>query len=492
MTLVVGSLVERDAEGIAASSKLAFAQGADLVECRLDHLSHVSRGSVEEARRAALGPAISALRSRSEGGRSGLRGDKRNALLQAQLYSDFEYVDLELRTDGKFISGLNRERWDSKLIVSAHFLKPVKRPEIERALGECTSLGDVGKVAMVCEDATDALMLAEVGMKWSQRRKPCVVIGIGPHGQLTRILADRLGSALAYSCISGKPAAPGQLDIPTQSKLRNKDKTVLGLVGHPVSHSVSKPMQEEAMEKAGMIGAYVPMDFPLGEFSAGSIGVMRRLGFIGINVTIPHKKKAYSLCGQRGPAAKATGAVNTIKIEAGRLYGENTDVKGFAELIGGKTVITRGTKALLVGAGGAARAAMYVLKERGARVTVVDIEKRRADHLAKAFEAHSQSLPRLFKSGKHFGIVVNCSPVGMKGVPGNPVVRSLFRPGSAFFDVVYNPQITKAMQTAEKAGAKAHGGLEMLVQQGAESFRIWTGVEPNLEAMREAARRALA
>lgn len=491
MTQVVGSLIERDFEGIADSAKIAFTQGADLVECRLDHLAGISRASVIGARRAALGPSISALRSTSEGGRSGLRGDRRNALLTAQLEADFEYVDLELKTDRKFIAALDRERWDSKLIVSSHFQKPVKRGVIEDTLGECTSAGDIGKVAMTCESATDALMLAEVGMKWSNRRSPYVLIGMGPQGQLTRVFADKIGSRLAYACISGKPAAPGQLDIPTQLRLLARSRTVFGLVGHPVSHSVSKPMQEAAIAQQGLIGAYVPLDFPSNEFTAGSTATLRKLGFAGLNVTIPHKKKAYSLCNRRGPAAKATGAVNTIKFEGKDLYGENTDVKGFSELIGGKTVITRGTKALLIGAGGAARAAIYVLKERGARVTVVDIEKRRADQLAKMFGARSQSLPRLFKSGGAFDIVVNCSPVGMKGMPGNPVVKTLFRRGSTFFDVVYNPPFTKAMQTAEKAGAAAYGGLEMLVQQGAESFRIWTELEPNVDAMRGAAKGAL-
>jgi len=491
MTLVVASLVEGDTEGIAASSKLAFTQGADLVECRLDLLRHLSRRSVQEARSAALGPAISTLRSVSEDGRSGLTGERRNSLLQAQLDADFEYVDFELKTDRKFLAAIRRERWSSKTIVSAHFKSPVNKATLEKALAECMLLGDLGKIAMRCESATDALMLAELGMKWSRRTKPCAVMGMGLQGQVTRILADRIGSELVYACLQGKPSAPGQLDVPSQCALRSKEKAVFGLIGHPVSHSVSKPMQEEALRNLGIVGAYVPMDFPTGKFSAASIATIRRLGFKGVNVTIPHKKKAYTLCEKRGPAAKATGAVNTIRIQSRALYGENTDVKGFAELVGTKTVVTRGTKALLVGAGGAARAAMYVLKERGARVTVVDIEKRRADHLAKIFGAHSQSLPRLFRSGKSFDIVVNCSPVGMKGVPGNPVTKGLFGSGSTFFDVVYNPQVTKAMETAEKAGAKAYGGLEMLVQQGAESFRLWTGMEPNVEAMREAARRAL-
>ncbi len=491
MTQVVASLVERDFEGIADSARIAFRQGADLVECRLDHLQGLSKTGVSEARKAALGPAISTLRSTSEGGRSGLRGDRRNALLQAQLEADFEYVDLELRTDRKFISSLDRGRWESRLIVSCHFLKPVKKQVVERTLQECASLGHVGKVAMTCENASDALALAEVGMKWATRKSPYVLIGMGPQGLLTRVFADRLGSHLAYACLSGRPAAPGQLDITTQQRLLARDKTVFGLIGHPVSHSVSKPMQEAAIADRGLIGAYIPLDFPPDEFTAAAVSTLRKLGLRGLNVTIPHKKKAFSLCDKRGPAATDTGAVNTIKFDGKRLYGENTDVKGFSELIGGKIIITRGTKALLVGAGGAARAAIYILSERGARVTVVDIEKSRADQLAKMFHAHSQSLPRVFKSGNSYDVVVNCSPVGMKGIPGNPVVKNLFHKGSAFFDVIYNPQVTKAMETAEKAGAKAYGGLEMLVQQGAESFRIWTGSEPNVEVMREAAREAL-
>lgn len=125
------------------------------------------------------------------------------------------------------------------------------------------------------------------------------------------------------------------------------------------------------------------------------------------------------------------------------------------------------------------------------KLSVTDIEKSRADDLAKKFGAKSLSLRRLWKSTRSFDLVVNCTPVGMKGVPGNPLKASFVKPGSVFIDVIYNPPVTKAMQTAEKRGAKVYGGLEMLVQQGAESFRLWTGSEPSVDAMREAARRAL-
>lgn len=161
-------------------------------------------------------------------------------------------------------------------------------------------------------------------------------------------------------------------------------------------------------------------------------------------------------------------------------------------MIDGKTHITRDTKALVIGAGGAARSIMYVLSQRGAKTTVVDIEKKRARKLATTFSATTAPLRRVLNHGGPFDLIVNCSPVGMKGVPGNPVKAVVFSAGSVFFDIIFNPPVTEAMRTAEASGARAYGGLEMLVQQGAESFRLWTGLEPNVDVMREAARRALA
>jgi shikimate dehydrogenase len=304
---------------------------------------------------------------------------------------------------------------------------------------------------------------------------------MGIQGQLTRVFADRIGSELAYACLPGKEAAPGQLDVVTQISMLEGPKRVFGLIGHPVSHSVSKPMQEAALSHLGLRGMYLPLDFPPKEFDGNALRALKNLGFEGLNVTIPHKGQAFKLCNRKGEFATATRAVNTISFKGKAVVGENTDVNGFSRLLDGKTTITRNTDALIIGAGGAARAVACVLSERRARLTIIDIEKSRSEALAKSFGAKSESVKRLWKSDKSFDLVVNCTPL-KAGFVG---------PGSVFFDIIYNPPVTKAMELAAGRGAKAYGGLEMLVQQGAESFRLWTGLEPNVDAMRVAAGRAL-
>ncbi len=489
MTLVVASLIEGSIQEASASSRAAFSAGADMVELRLDHLKDFE---ARKARREILGPTIATLRSKGQGGKSSLTGVKRAEVLQEIFAADFEYVDLELESDRALLKRIrNAKETETKIIVSSHFQKPVPRAAVERRLAESFALGDVAKVAMHCDDASQALELAQIGLTYSRQKREYAVIGMGAQGQLTRVFADKIGSSLVYACLAGKPSAAGQLDVATQARILDGDRVVLGLIGHPVSHSVSKPMQEAALDRVGLTGMYLPLDIPTKSFDGNTLRILRTLGFRGLNVTIPHKAKAYQLSDQFGEAAAATKAVNTIKFAGSKMIGENTDVFGFAKMIEGKTNITHSTNALIIGAGGAAKAVAYVLSERGALLTIIDVERTRAVKLAKAFGGTAVPVKKLWSSDFSFDLVVNCTPVGMKGMAGSPLKARFVRPGSVYIDVIYNPPTTKAMEIASGRGARAYGGLEMLVQQGAESFRIWTGQEPSIEAMREAAGRAL-
>lgn len=470
---------------------MAFSAGADLVELRLDHLEGFNVKMIREARKEILGPTIATLRSIGQGGRSGLAGPRREEALTELLESDFEYADLELETDKALLKKNMDVESETQTIVSCHFAKPMSRETVERKLVEAMTLGDIAKIAMPCESAPQVLDLAMVGLKFSRLKKRFIILGMGLQGQLTRVFADRIGSELVYACLPGKEAAAGQLDLATQISVLQGRRNVFGLIGHPVSHSVSKPMQEAALEHRGLIGAYLPLDFPAREFDGNSLRALKNLGFKGLNVTIPHKSSAFKLCDRNSESATATRAVNTISFVGRTVVGENTDVIGFSRLLDGKTTITKNTDALLIGAGGAGRAVAYVLSERKARLTITDIEKGRADGLAKSFGGKSVSVKRLWKSDRSFDLVVNCTPVGMKGMAGTPLKAGFVRPGSVFIDIIYNPPVTRAMELAVRKGAKAYGGLEMLVQQGAESFRIWTGLEPGIDAMRVAAGRAL-
>lgn len=492
MTHVVASLVEGSISGVSDSSKLAFAEGADIVEVRLDNLESLTDDAVLMARGAAHGPAIATLRSREQGGKSSLEGPARERMLRRIIDCDFEFVDLELENDAGLLKALAEEESRPTTIASIHFAKPVSRQRIERAISEACSAGDIGKVAMTCEHAGHAIMLAQVAMNLSETKKRYVLTGMGPQGQLTRICADRLGCELVYACIPGKEAAPGQLDLLTQRRLMDDKRLLVGLLGHPVSHSVSRPMQEAAMAEAGITGAYLPLDFPPEELSKRTLLIFKDLGFAGLNVTIPHKTWAFEMSTKKGSSAVATKAANTLVLTKENIVGENTDVIGFAKLIEGKMVLSEDTRCLLIGAGGAARAVAYVLRRNGVRVAVTDKEMDRARRLARDFDGRAITTSEIWKNNEDFLLVVNCTPVGMKGVSNeSPVKDYVFKPGSVFIDIIFNPPLTATMVMAESKGARAFGGLEMLVQQGAESFRLWTGLEPNVDAMREAARRAL-
>ncbi|MBN1678279.1 MAG: shikimate dehydrogenase [Candidatus Thermoplasmatota archaeon] len=491
MTHLVVSLVDNSLSGIEGSAKAAFESGADLVEVRLDHFKGLTLRKAREIRHVVRGPAIATLRSAGEGGRSALGRRAREEMLTRASEAGFEYIDLELDRDASVLDHIRGEEWRPRIIASKHFLKPVSKSSIQNALRSALGHGDIAKVAMTCESASDAVMLAQTGLELSKRRKRFAIIGMGSQGQLTRVCARAIGSELAYASLPGREAAPGQMEARLQSDLLREGVVLLGLIGHPVSHSVSKPMHEAALVKAGLRGIYLPLDFPGSTFDRNALKVLRSLGFKGLNVTIPHKWKAFEMSNGKGGNAKATEAVNTLSFRGTMVYGENTDVNGFSRLLDGKITITRGLKSLMVGAGGAARAVAYVLSERDARLSVVDIDKRRARALARMFRARAVTWGQLWKERAEFDLIVNCSPVGMKGIPGNPLKPWLLGPGKSYVDIIFNPPATEAMKEAEGKGGVAIGGLEMLVQQGAESFRVWTGTEPDVEAMREAARSAL-
>lgn len=494
MTYIVASLVERSISGVSDSSKEAFRQGADMVEVRLDHLKidTLDERNLSRIREAVSGPAIATLRSSAEGGKSDLRGRAREKALKEVLKAGFEYVDLELVRDRKILAELKRRSPVPGLIVSYHFPRPAPRAEVETKLRDVCRSGDFGKVAMPCEDTGQAVMLASLGIKYSLRGDRFSLIGMGEQGLITRVCARQMGSSMVYCCLKGRPAAPGQLEVERQAYLDRGGRTLLGILGHPLSHSVSMPMQEAALMASGIAGAYLNLDVPTESLDRRTLEALCALGFSGLNVTIPHKERACGLCDSLSPEAEATGAVNTIKFGGSLIHGENTDVIGFNKSIEGKIRIGDDTRALVVGAGGASRAAVFALARAGAHVTVASRKNARARRVAEKFGADAVPLAALKRKGIAFDIIVNCTPLGTKGVGGiAPIPRHLFGKDTLFFDMVYNPLVTRTMRVASDRKAKALGGLEMLVNQGAESFSLWTGVPPEVSVMRSAARRAL-
>lgn len=270
-------------------------------------------------------------------------------------------------------------------------------------------------------------------------------------------------------------------------------KSFAGVVGWPLEHSLSPAIHNAAFRRLGLDWVYLPFAVPPEDLKVAVEG-LRALGSVGVNVTMPHKEMIIEHLDALSGDAEAVGAVNTVQRVGDRLIGHNTDVDGFLAFANDDAGLRiEGSRTLVIGAGGAARAIVHALDEAdAARIAVT---ARRADRArsvaAVARRAESQTLEwdRLAANSGGFDLVVNATPLGMSGQDALP--RLTLNEGQAVVDLVYDPPETALVEAAKQAGGAGWGGLGMLVHQAAASLRIWTGQEAPTEAMSVAALHAL-
>ena len=276
--------------------------------------------------------------------------------------------------------------------------------------------------------------------------------------------------------------------------------TRLGIIGHPVAHSLSPAMQGAALRARGIDARYEAWDTPP-DVLAERVASLREPGSLGANVTIPHKVAVLPLLDEVDPLARAIGAVNTIVNRDGRLAGHNTDAPGFvAALRADAGFGPQGRSFLLLGAGGAARGIAFGLAEAGAaRIAIANRTAARASTLAAETARFSPDCKveavAWGGSAAGYDCIVNCTSIGMEGTGTEaeaPCDVASASPGTLVVDIVYAPAETTALAAAKAAGLRVLGGLPMLVHQGALSFTLWTGAEAPVEVMRAAAETALA
>jgi shikimate dehydrogenase len=249
-----------------------------------------------------------------------------------------------------------------------------------------------------------------------------------------------------------------------------------GITGWPVSHSRSPRLHGFWLQRHGIDGAYVPLPIQPENWTTAIKGLVAA-GFAGANVTIPHKVAAFEICDAVDDSARRAGAVNTLVFQEGRITGTNTDGIGFLNNLRQHGVDPAAGPALLLGAGGSARAIASVLLELGVQVTVANRTRSKADALAA-------DLPGLAVIGwdqRHVAVadqalVVNTTPLGMNGQGPLPVDLGHGRPAVA--DIVYVPLQTPLLADAKARGLVAVGGLGMLLHQAVPGFKAWFGVEP--------------
>ncbi len=264
-----------------------------------------------------------------------------------------------------------------------------------------------------------------------------------------------------------------------------------GLIGDPVEHSISPIMQNTAFRHSGVDAVYVTFEVKsqyLKQAVAGAIA----LGIRGLNVTLPHKIRITRYLSSLDREALKIGSVNTVVNHKGSLTGFNTDGVGALESVGIERL--RGSSLLLLGSGGAARAIAHTFAPEVKRMMIINRTPSEAQRLKRTLNRSYRSKVtstgltplRLKEFVDKADLIVNASSMGMKGVNDPPIRRSWLHPNQVVFDIVYNPPLTMLLRNARSAGAQTINGLEMLLNQGAASFKLWTGKNAPITEMRAA------
>ncbi|HUU36122.1 MAG TPA: type I 3-dehydroquinate dehydratase [Vicinamibacterales bacterium] len=450
-------------------------QGADLVELRLDGIRDLNVAGALAGRRL---PVIATVRPARQGGR--YDGDEmvRVALLEQAWTLGADYVDVE---DGAAES-LMRLSHGARIVRSFHDFEGVPADAADRLRRLLASGAQFVKLAAMARRLSDVVALADIARLADGR---AVVIGMGPCGAASRVLAAHLGSPWTYA---GDGIAPGQLFL---ARMRDEfhvpaitaATAVYGLVGRPIEHSLSPAMHNAAFRAAGLDAVYVPL--PAADF-ADFEAFARAFAVRGVSVTAPYKLDARRATGAAADDS-GLGAVNTLRRTGDGWAGRNTDIEGFLAPLEGREL--RGARASVIGAGGAARAVATALASRGADVR---LHARRADAAAAAAAACGVAAGAWPPAGD-WDVLVNATPVGTTPHDeAEPIVLDGPLTGRLVYDLVYHPPETALLRRARRLGADVIGGLPMLVAQAAAQFHWWTGHRPSTSLMLDAARTRLA
>jgi shikimate dehydrogenase len=256
-----------------------------------------------------------------------------------------------------------------------------------------------------------------------------------------------------------------------------------GIVLHPAGHTRSPAMHNAAFEAMGVDARYLAFDVPPARL-ADAIAGARALRIRQLAVSIPHKEAVLPLLDRIDETAGRIGAVNTVTLRGDALEGANTDWLGAVRALEGAGGALAGRRAVVLGAGGTARALAFGLLERGARVAVLNRTPARAQALARELGA-AEAGPLEALAGAPFDVLVNTTSVGLRA-DESPVPAEALRRGSLVMDVVYDPPETRLLREARARGCAVVSGRAMLVEQAAEQVRLWTGREPPLDVMARA------
>jgi 3-dehydroquinate dehydratase/shikimate dehydrogenase len=419
----------------------------DAVEIRLDYLPDPRQSSAVRWDRLPV-PVIATCRGKERGGKFAGSAEDEIAILAAAAGNGARFVDLDYRI-ARGVSG-------ATVIASFHDFS--QTPEDLQAVMKRVAAAEAGiaKIATQVNSWADNRRLLDLlSRDWG---KPVIALGMGEIGQITRLVGPARGSLLTFAAAAAeRQAAPGQLTVDEMLdvyKFRRigAGTKLLGILGMPVGHSQSPVIHNRAFEVAGVDFAYAKLPAPsVEDFMANARGI----GIHGCSVTIPHKVSIMPFLDRLEPAASKAGAVNTVTARDGRWVGDNTDVHGVRAALESVGFDPADKTVVILGRGGAAKAAVAALE--GARSVALVTR----DEMSRAGQ-------------RECDLLINATPVGMwPHVDVSPVEGPIR--ADVVFDMIYNPQSTKLLRSAASEGRTIVSGRVMFMAQAARQFEIWTG-----------------
>ena len=470
---------------VAASDANEMAERAEglvrddaMLEFRLDYLSKpgLSIPRIKRFFDSHLGTiAIATCRRASSGGK--FRGSIASQLdiLNKAAAAGCQLVDVELQTASKVKpEQLQKLRTKAGLILSFHDFRGTKK--LDETLEKMLAIpADFYKVVSTATTLSDNVAMIKFLARQGDRHS-LVGMCMGEQGTISRVLGVRAGSVFTFgSAGAGQETAPGQI---TAQELRNVYRIdqvdvatrVYGVVGDPIAHSLSPAIMNAAFRRENVNAVYLALH---AKTLKDLLTCVKEIPIHGLSITMPYKEAIVPHLDNTDSHTTKVGACNTVvRAQDGKLYGFNTDTAGIVRPLERRLNTLEGARILVLGAGGAARAAVFGLKERGSEVYILNRSLAVAKKLAHQARARIVKRPDLKKLA--FDVIINATPVGMGNSRETPLQDKEIN-ARYVFDMVYDPAETRLLKLAKERGAQVIPGIEMFVHQAARQFEIWTG-----------------
>jgi 3-dehydroquinate dehydratase/shikimate dehydrogenase len=442
----------------------------DLAELRVDYLKENQYENIIPFSNNANIPLILTCRRTSDGGKFNKSEKERADILSKALEGSFTYIDLEDDFKKSSLENLAKSK-GVQIIRSYHDFEKVPS-DIFHRINKIAKEGEIPKIAAMVTSVSDLITLFKVKEELKGVDKK-IVVGMGDFGFPTRILYKKIGSMLTF--VSSNEVAPGHISAKEMKILYKADKVddntrIYGIIGNPAIHSFSPKIHNPGFQQIKFNAIYVPFTVDsVRQFF--SLATYLKIG--GFSVTVPHKQTVLPYLGKITREVAQIGSCNTVIRVQNFWSGTNTDYYGFIQPLIDDLDSKKIQSALVVGAGGAARAVVWALRNHGCKVTIVNRTVDKAKQLASETMSSYDTLENSYKY-ESCDLVVQTTSVGMLS-DEDPIENFTFNNKHTAYELIYRPKYTAMLQRAKDSGAKLIFGSEMLIQQGVLQFESFSG-----------------